>query len=496
MSVDIIIDAHGPTIGVLSASRSTLNNNNSNVAGVSVRAGTGGGLLGASSGSLQLRAIATPIIDPGRGDSEGGKRLAGACPLTVIVPVVAVVIVVSIVTACLAPMTSLWVTSLNTMKSTCASSLSQEMNVYRKLLVDKSVTSITTEMWIPPTVGSILKIGIPESVYTSAVPLHVDRSGFQMTVRGLARQFRAINNIILSWTNYEGDHLYGDWQTYWGLYDSNVDSNITMYWFDGDTPTDQRKGGDILNYNLTLRDWWVVGVTAWNGSWTSVYKSANKADGRVIAYTIRPPVSVPVVIQVTLSISFLSDFFTNFNLTKNGVSFLVEDKTLDLVSGTPGITILTEDGETISATQSPDQTVRDTAGMWLNLTSELFVESHFKMADTDGMLFVDVVPIKASGGLVLWLFLVTPENDFMGEIESEQARTVSRAYLSLWSVLGIEIFIGMVAVVTSMTLSLVLARALTAVIRKLQKVSRGQLEKSESNKDLKRSMLREIDSYS
>ncbi|KAH3759867.1 adenylate/guanilate cyclase [Pelomyxa schiedti] len=446
---------------------------------------------GVSASSICLYGIGTPIdqssarLIPSNINRHG---MAGSCSLKVVVPVAAVTVVVTIVIACLAPMASLWVTSLQGLTNTCTSCLTTEMNVYRNLLVEKAVDSISTQMSIPPMIADAVKYAVTESAYTSPVPLHNDSSTFRHVLHGIAKQFKPVSNVMVGWQNPQGDHIFGDLQTYYGYHDSSIAPTISFFWLNG-----TKKGADVP-VNLTRRDWWKTGITAWAGSWTAVYKSANPAEGTVLGYTIRAPFSVPTVIQVTYTMASLQRFFLNFNLTQNGLAFLAE-KSLKVIAATVGIPILNSAGGDVYATNCSNATLRDASLMWMNLTGNSPAESHFTMhTEEQGLCYVDVVPITADGGLVLWSFLITPEKDFMFEIQEKQDNAVDDAYFSLWFVLSAEIFIGILSVAVSVTLSVVLARALDDVIRKLQTVSSGKLSRSESNNSLKRSLLKEIDS--
>ncbi|KAH3762072.1 adenylate cyclase [Pelomyxa schiedti] len=447
------------------------------------------GLSPSTSGSnIHLRGIGKPIESNEKATTKKG-RLVGARSLKIIVPATAVAVVTCIVCACVLPMTVLWVTSLQSVTRTCTSCLLTEMNVYRDLLVKSSVGAISGQMAMPPLIADDVSIAIPDSAYTSTVPLHTDHSTFQRVFRGIAKQFPTVSNVLVGWQNTEGDHIYCDLQSYWGCHDSKIDSNVTFYYFDG-----TRRGGDI-RVSLTARDWWKIGIDAWNGSWTSVFKSANPAEGRVMGYTLRPAVSVPAVIQVTYTMQFLQHFFSSFNLTKNGLAFLAENKTLKIIAATVTIPVQTQTGGDVFALNCSNSTVKHAAHMWLNNTANKFVENHFTIdTDDNGISYVDVVPITASGGLTLWSFLITPEKDFMSEITKKEHQAEGSAYLSVWIVLACEVLIGICSVVISISLSVILARALQEVIRKLQKVSSGKLARSGSSNVLQRSLLKEIDS--
>ncbi|KAH3744549.1 adenylate/guanilate cyclase [Pelomyxa schiedti] len=437
------------------------------------------------SNDIHLSGIGAPIL---QNSGNGKTQLAGACSLMMVVPITAASIVLTIVICCLAPMSALWFSSLNSLTKTCTSSLTDEINVYRSLLVDQTVGTVSSELSIPPMVGDLVRIAIPESAYNSTVPVHNDSSAFQLICRALVDQF-PVNNLIVAWVNTVGEQLYSDWRDSWGYYDSSISSNLTLFALRGNTFTTEMVMA-IPDYNLPSRDWWNLGLTAWNGSWTSVYLSANANDGRVIAYTLRPRLSVPVVIQITFTLAFLQDFFMTFNLTTNGLAFLTENPSLKIIAGTAGLPMSLD--ADIFAPNCSVLVVRETCAQWLYSSS--FAESHFTMTIAEDLTYVDVVPIRVNGGLLLWLFLVTPEKDFMASINEEQDKAVRDSRMSLWIVLSAEFFIGLLAIAISVGLSIVLAQALGDVIKKLQRVSRGQITKSDSNADLKNSILQEIDS--
>ncbi|KAH3714335.1 hypothetical protein Pelo_19157 [Pelomyxa schiedti] len=110
------------------------------------------------------------------------------------------------------------------------------------------------------------------------------------------------------------------------------------------------------------------------------------------------------------------------------------------------------------------------------------------------IVYTDIVPIRAKGDLVLWLFLVTPEDDFLEKINEEQRRANNHSHTAVWVVLSIELFVGAIAVGISVALSLALVRSLSKVVKKLQSVSRGQIAKSGSSTLLQKSVLKEVNS--
>ncbi|KAH3744542.1 adenylate cyclase [Pelomyxa schiedti] len=431
-----------------------------------------------------LRGIGMPM------DVSFRKNQSNLCSLMFLVPLTAFIVILAIVGCCLVPMSTLWSLTLDSVTTTCHGSLTHQIDVYRSLLVGKSVDAVAAQLMIPPTIADIVRHSIPESAYTSPVPLYNDSTAFQLVLRATVSLF-PVNNVLAAWVNSEGEHLYADRADLcWGYYDGNLSSNLTLFLSSG-TVFNMQRVMTITNYNLTSRDWWSVGLTAWNGSWTPVYLSANARDGRVIAYTVRPVLSIPVVLQVAITLDWLQrGFFINFNLTTNGLAFLAEDKSLKILAGTIGVPISTE--EDVYAPNCSLSAIREVTAEWLNTSG--FRESHSTMTIDGSIVYTDIVPIRATGGLVLWLFLVTPEDDFLAKINEEQRRANKHSHTSVWVVLSIELCIGAVAIAISVALSLALVRSLGDVVKKLQSVSRGQITKSGSSTLLQKSVLKEVDS--
>ncbi|KAH3744540.1 adenylate cyclase [Pelomyxa schiedti] len=301
--------------------------------------------------------------------------------------------------------------------------------------------------------------------------------------------------------------MYVDRGDSWGYYDSNVESDLHLFVIKDNIFTSQ-PATTLTDYNFTNKDWWYVdsfrvrfysqilfirklGLTGWNGAWTPIYMSANANDGRVIAYTLRAEASVPAVVQITYTVVYLQDFFIDFNLTANGLAFLAEDHSLEIIAGTRGVPVSVA-GDVFAKNCSVSMITAVTE-TWLNTSG--FLESHFTMTfDEMGLTYVDIVSIRTKGNLVLWMFLITPEKDFLDTVREQQQVAISHSRISLWIVLFLEFCIGAVAVTISVALSLVLARSLGEIISKLQRVSRGQIAKTDSNTNLRNSMLQEIDS--
>ncbi|KAH3764633.1 adenylate cyclase [Pelomyxa schiedti] len=185
-------------------------------------------------------------------------------------------------------------------------------------------------------------------------------------------------------------------------------------------------------------------------------------------------------------------YFTSMSLTETGSAYLL-DPILQMMAATPGLNLTYLNGTLMSAPNSPFETVSVPTNTWLNLTNHVHAEAHFTVILSNGSCFVDVFPVTADGGLTLWLTLVTPERDFLSTITEQQQQSLSEAHTSLWAVLGVELFIALVAIILSITLAVVLAASLKKVTTKLHGVSTGKFSRRDSSTVLRTSAIKEID---
>eukprot|EP01105_Mastigella_eilhardi_P025701 TRINITY_DN7074_c0_g1_i1.p1 TRINITY_DN7074_c0_g1~~TRINITY_DN7074_c0_g1_i1.p1 ORF type:complete len:788 (+),score=156.11 TRINITY_DN7074_c0_g1_i1:25-2388(+) len=419
-----------------------------------------------------------------------------------LVPATSALVVLFIVVVSIVPTSVGWVSSLSRLSTTCKGNLLTEMNIFRQVVVEKAVGNISSLFSLPPDVATIMERQFQSSVYTGDTLTR--ELSWQKTLLTIMHpyclRYDIFSALILAWDNsgnQQGTHMLADHVTYYSVYDSILNKNISNLLYDAnEEPTGEKQAPDELsNYELLSRPWWLAGIAAYNGSWTAIYASLDAREGHVVAYVRRVHLApVPAMIQITLRLTFLADFFANFNLTAHGKAYLTDDSTgLMMLAATPGISVRLEGNRDLNVTSSSDKLVSLAAVEWLSLTGGAHAEKHFTMKTEGETYYVDVSPITVEGNLRLWLFIVTPEEDFLGEVVVEQQHAVSRAYASLWSVLAVELFMGVVSIAASVTLAIALARSLRHVIQRLQQVSEGRfMSSSFSNSSLHSGMISEL----
>ncbi|KAH3743874.1 adenylate cyclase [Pelomyxa schiedti] len=442
---------------------------------------------------IGVRTGSTPLKDEEGKPRRRKRTLKGCLPITLVVPVTSAVLVFVLVGACIVPMTMQWNSSLTSVSDAARSNLLEELELYKRSLVFQAVSNVSSFMNQPPLVARLVEGGLPDSAYTDSAPLMEHYSVFQQLFRPINVEWVSFSNLMVAFQNAYGDHTYSEgYRSGWySIYDSDVSNNVLVRYYINGTASNITK--DSFPYNLTVRSWWITGLQADGGHWTDVYKSIGP-EGYIIAYTKRVlAISVPAVIQISITLAYLKDYFLSMSLSPTGSAYL-SDRTLQLIAASPGLTVQYTNGSVVKTLTSPNETVSVTTAAWLNFTNGEYAEAHFVVDLPSGKCYADIVPVTADGGLVLWLTLVTPEQDFLSNITKQQDKAINDAQVSLWSVLGVEVFIGLSAICLSISLAVILASALRKVTSKLQAVSDGSFSsKNQVSKALKTSAIREID---
>ncbi|KAH3764372.1 adenylate cyclase [Pelomyxa schiedti] len=434
-----------------------------------------------------LAIIGVPAASETSKKHNSGKNqgFVSTCfSLQVCLPVGIAVWVMCIIAVSVAPMSSQWASSINHVTSVCHDSLLEDMDLYRSSLIQKVVTNVSVPLTVPPAVVFLLSKLINSSKYTDSIPVQQHWSGFPEEVHPFAMEYPEINTITIGWVNAYGDHQYTDSRSFFALYDSSIASNFTFHAWDANgNPTNTILPTTISNFNLTTRSWWKVGMNALDGAWTAPYLSARVEEGMLIAFVTRLPIpGATVCLQVAHNLGFLETYFAEYTLTPNGIAFLTDNANLNMLAASPGLTLLNPSGSgNVNAPNSPNETVSGVAKEWLKNTNGTHVEYHFHY---QGDLLVDVVPVEASGGLLLWLFVVTPEADFVGQLSQAQQKAEDQAYVSLWSVLGGELFLLLLALILSIIMAYTVSKALKNVVNKLRHISNGHFSRTTSNSNL------------
>eukprot|EP01105_Mastigella_eilhardi_P001163 TRINITY_DN1146_c0_g1_i3.p1 TRINITY_DN1146_c0_g1~~TRINITY_DN1146_c0_g1_i3.p1 ORF type:complete len:401 (+),score=45.69 TRINITY_DN1146_c0_g1_i3:390-1592(+) len=364
------------------------------------------------------------------------------------------------------------------------------MELYREVLVDKGVYSVTGSLQVAVDVVHIVKNAIREQSFVNTL-LTSECSVFQNPLHALVLEFPQINALDVGWLNTAGQHLYADYSTRYGVFDSAVGPNVTFYKYDrvSGAPTTIRNGGDLVKFNLTARPWWTAGVEASSGTAWLVFNPLVVTSGIVETVLLRIDLPSPMIGVVMLSISLaqLNTFFSTFNLTTHGEAFVADEPSLWLLAATPGIPT-TLNNSRVTALTCPVTSVVTATQTWLARNNGNHNESHFAVDS----LYVDVVPIRMEGDLTWWLFVLTPSEDFFGGLKEKQEHVLAASSHSLWGVLSAEAFCCASAILGAVVIAVLIARTLTRVTQKLHKVSEGHFSRSTTGSDFSINFFSEI----
>ncbi|KAH3761553.1 Adenylate cyclase, class 3 [Pelomyxa schiedti] len=305
-----------------------------------------------------------------------------------------------------------------------------------------------------------------------------DHFDFRFCVRLQFLSLQVICGAIqnLGWINDYGEHMLLIEKKNFGVYDSALAPNVSFFEYSGIYPTTVRTDVNEVRSGYHLMDcpWWRVATQSQPALvWTEVSHSlvfdenVISLTGKLSLSSLVPPTTACAVIQVTMSLQTLSELFSSWNATPNGEALLMDDS-LMIIAASSGFR-LPNTTEPLSANDTFAATY---IAQWLNQTSLSRVPISFKMNDT----YVDVSEVKQEGGLILWILMLTPSEDFMSEIISGTGNGVKQAKIWMVGVIGVECVLGFCVLIMGLVFVTLLGRNLRRVLYYLQCVSHGDFE--------------------
>eukprot|EP00727_Mastigamoeba_balamuthi_P004043 m51a1_g13636 hypothetical protein (446) ;mRNA; f:149-1688 len=412
---------------------------------------------------------------------RGGRKL----PLRATVAAIAGLIVVFSVLTELVPTTSLWLDTINTLSDTALESLSSEAALYRATVVGRTLEKVNAQISVPVTESGIL-LGI-----NGALPVKRLRNG---TARGLQEDIRPLLHdigslfpvlafIAIGWVNDLGQHLVAEKYEArtCGVFDNEIDPDMIWYSYNAAGTALNSTIVDISkNWPMITRAWWVRSLHNEVGgmAWTGPYWSVSPGDGFVLAFTRQVPdpenPKGPCIAVLTQSYStkYLSSYFSGLRHTTHGWSMLL-DWNMDMIAATDGYPCANSTTKTpYKATASPNATVREIVAEWAEQSGASGkVELSFELKD----LYVDTALITQPGNLTFWLVLVTPKNDFLGNVVQKQIDTKTAVVRIVIILLVVEFVVMIMAVGMAAFLGDRLVKPLFLVSAQMKKVADMEL---------------------
>ncbi|KAH3766483.1 Adenylate cyclase 1 [Pelomyxa schiedti] len=383
------------------------------------------------------------------------------------------ILAVSVVCA-VVPLSIGWMKTMQNLSKTAESSLDTELAALRTSVVTWAKGNITSKFKEPVDIIKQFQTSLMTQIHLLEQPLLIQDNHLPMhpLIKPVFDVFsKDFSNFNLGWKNSIGEHVMSVQKDLFGLFDEAFSSNVTYLMYNGTTPTTKRASKVTTNYNLRDRPWWVTACAndadlVWTDIYLSVIMQVN-----VISLTVklRPTsLSVAPVMQTTMALYGLAQFFSEWNATSHGSAFLMDNR-LNMVAGTKGITVQDSKGA-IPANISSVSAVVDE---WLIYTGGQKIATSFIFNDS---IFVDVTPIEEEAGLLLWLVLLTPSEDFMGDLVAENKDSLANARLWMGIVVSIEAALGVLVFVLGLIFVAVIVHPLRKVVGQLKRVSDGDLD--------------------
>eukprot|EP00727_Mastigamoeba_balamuthi_P010224 m51a1_g5824 hypothetical protein (745) ;mRNA; f:240612-243171 len=422
------------------------------------------------------------IYDKNALHSGRGRKL----PLRATAAVIAGLIVVSSVLVELVPTTSLWLQSIGTLSDTALESLGREAESFRASVVGRTVEKVNTQLNFPVHMSSVM-LGL-----NGTLPAGLLRTGtakqlenyFRPTFHDVGRLFPQLTVVGIGWVNALGQHAILDKYTgrSCGLFDSEADP--VLYWYSYNATGNGLNSTVVSSevWPMVQRSWWVRSQTKQVGgmAWTGPYWSVSPGDGFVLTFTRQVPDADPQspagpcasVMLLAYSVQYLVDYFSGLRHTPHGWSMLL-NWDLSMIAATSGYP--SADPATMAAfraPQSPNATVRDIVAEWSRIGGAGGLsETSFEL----GGLFVDTALITQPGNLTFWLVLVTPRNDFLGDVVQKQVDTKGAVVRIVVALLVVELVVMAAAVVLAAFLGDRLVKPLFVVSAQMKRVANMEL---------------------
>lgn len=285
-----------------------------------------------------------------------------------------------------------------------------------------------------------------------------DLRGWRTHLYEQAVAFEMLSGIL--WGSAEGETVWmfrypGKEGYEFGIKDSSTGGDVFEYRVDGKN----RMGSELTGryeYDPRKRPWYEEAIRAGKATWTE-YAWVNE-DGSAVTYGLAFPQpyydeqgKLLGVLDAELSLHDVSRFLASLEIGQNGNAFLI-DRQGNLVANSVGAAVHDADLHRIPAKTS-DNTLISLAAATLeeHAGSLAAIETTHKstfVANDESHLMI-VSPMNARPDLNWLTVTVVPEKDFLGEVYELRDRSL---------------FLGIVAVVSTLLLGVILASVITRPI--------------------------------
>eukprot|EP01105_Mastigella_eilhardi_P022416 TRINITY_DN5514_c0_g1_i18.p1 TRINITY_DN5514_c0_g1~~TRINITY_DN5514_c0_g1_i18.p1 ORF type:complete len:760 (+),score=180.39 TRINITY_DN5514_c0_g1_i18:34-2313(+) len=251
---------------------------------------------------------------------------------------------------------------------------------------------------------------------------------FHACVRHLSINFEAVTDLVVTVVNnaaYTG-HCFLNKANQYGVWDDGYSEGLRLYAYDGLNPT-TRSTLNQTKWSMYDRPWWPIGMNLENGTDVFLDPSISSTGRYLVIFYVRQQFHYKTgvltgLFVATYTLVSMQEYFRTFPTTQHGIAFMMDSK-LYMVAAVPGYPVANASMARYYTLNHPNETIRNVASYWV---AHLQGGVQVAMSWLEDGSYVDVKQVEPkSGNLRWWLVLVSPEEDFTGDLPKTNHDTLT-----------------------------------------------------------------------
>eukprot|EP00727_Mastigamoeba_balamuthi_P008057 m51a1_g3872 hypothetical protein (1813) ;mRNA; f:437976-445367 len=432
--------------------------------------------------------------------ADQGRKLSmrAAVSLTVCTMVSVAVMTVLIPTAVL------WARSINNLSNTAMASLEEQSAMYRASVMRRYAENFKSQIDLPVSIVERLQAMalVPFSRLHNSSAHELAQAFHSAFYESALRMWPSITELTCAWKNAQGEHAFFVvyQQGIYGIYDWEpaAANNMTLawFWYNHSVPTGRSAGW--LRYNLSGRPWWrhaIVTADANGMTWTGPFYSITPGMQNILLFTILVPdptgSGTTILLLHQYKVNWMSSYFHEMKHSPNGWALLLNAADLTMIAGSPGYPSLSPSRVAYNALHSPNQSVVEIVTEWKAISPGGVLEEANFVVHAGLDVFVDVAEIQEPGDLKMWLILVTPISDLLGEVTAAHDAIERSSMRTVVILIGVELGVMALSVLGSGAMGALLVTPLLSLSNQMKKIAAMNLSDI-SDSRTPRSSIREV----
>eukprot|EP00727_Mastigamoeba_balamuthi_P009631 m51a1_g5290 hypothetical protein (759) ;mRNA; r:204447-206807 len=382
-----------------------------------------------------------------------------------------------VVAACVLPTALLWRRSLASLTEVARGTTDEHLGTYRAAVVAGVAERLEALLRSPVMVAQLLAQAVaPLPLLTHASWELEERMQEVFVPLASAEHWPYIWSMQVAWQDVRGcqhqfRRVFGA-GTY-GVWDPCNSTTMHFWRYNGTRPT-KELATQMALATLDTRAWWLrphdPALLRDNAAWCPPFWSVTPGEGKLVTVSYAFPADLydrssptfPISMSA-FSVAGLNDYLGTIRHSPSGWVLLVEGPQHNIVASSVAAYVPATNA-TMPAAESPHEAVRAAVRRWGEAGRPA------RMA-LPGDVLLDAVGLAVpGGGIDLRLFVVTPRSDFVGGIDSANAREARAASATLLWVVAAEGAILVVALAASVLMAFRLTTPLERIKRRLEGV--------------------------